>query len=43
MKSIKKLYIIGIVALILSVVAGLGLVVASGPGNEFGKGFRCRG
>lgn len=43
MKSIKKLYIIGIVALVLSVVVGLGMVVASAPGKEFGKGFRCRG
>ena len=40
MKSIKKLYIIGIVALVLTVVAGLGFVVASGPGKGWGKGFR---
>lgn len=39
MKNIKKLYIIGIVALILSMVVGLGMVVASAPGKE----FLCRG
>ena len=39
MKSIKKLYIIGAVALVLSVVAGLGFVVASGPIKVWGKGF----
>ena len=39
MKSIKKLYLIGDVALVLSVVAGLGFVVASGPGKDWGRGF----
>lgn len=39
MKSIKKLYIIGTVALVLTVIAGLGFVVASGPVKGWGKGF----
>ena len=43
MKSIKKLYIIGAVALVLSVVAGLGFVVASGPGKDWCRGFHPGG
>jgi len=39
MKSITKLYIIGAVALVLSVVAGLGFVVASGSEKRWEGGF----
>ena len=41
MKSISKLYIIGGVALVLSVIAGLGFVVASGSEKRWDGGFHA--